>query len=113
MLLGGAQPRAQVIPASVGRAELRIADGHGELIVERLAALPAGRTYELWLQSRRRPPEPSTLFAVSSRGRADLGVPADLRGLTRLLVTAEPSGGSLVPSTRPVIQVPVTYVRRS
>jgi anti-sigma-K factor RskA len=112
VLLGGPHPRARVITASVGHADLRVMNGRAELIVQHLAALPADRTYELWLQSGRRPPAPSTLFAVASGGSADVRVPGDLHGISRVLVTIEPRGGSVVPSTRPVIQVPVTYVRR-
>jgi len=113
VLLGGGPSRTRVIPASVGRAELRVTSGHGELIAEQLAALRADRIYELWLQSGQRAPVPSTLFAATSQGRADLGVPGDLHGVSRVLVTVEPRGGSLVPTTRPVIQVPLAYVRRS
>jgi anti-sigma-K factor RskA len=101
--IGVPHARTRVIAASVGRAELRVSGGHGELIVEHLPALPASQVYELWLVPRGRMPVPSTLFAVSERGRADLGVPVGLHGIARLLVTVEPRGGSLVPSTRPVV----------
>jgi anti-sigma-K factor RskA len=99
-----------MIEASVGRADLRLdAGGHGELIVNHLNLLPGDRVYELWLQSGRRT-VPSTLFAVTDRGRADLGVPGDLHGVSRLLVTVEPRGGSPAPTTPAVIQVPLSYV---
>ena len=48
-------------------------------------------------------PAPSTLFAVTSRGTADLGLPGGLTGVTRVLVTLEPAAGSRAPTTRPVI----------
>jgi anti-sigma-K factor RskA len=96
-------PPARVIQASVGNAQLRVAGGHGELIVDHLPPTPPDRVYELWLQRGNRTPAPSTLFAVTSRGTAVLGVPADLTGITRVLVTVEPSGGSRVPTTRAVI----------
>jgi anti-sigma-K factor RskA len=103
----------RMIEASVGRADLRLdAGGHGELIVNHLNPLPGDRVYELWLQSGRRT-VPSTLFAVTDRGRADLGVPGDLHGVSRLLVTVEPRGGSPAPTTPAVIQVPLSYVPRS
>jgi len=101
--LGGSHTHARVIPATVGRAELRVADGHGELVVTDLRPLPADRVYELWLLSPGRAAKPSTLFAVTSRGRADIGVPGDLHGVSRLLVTVERRGGSLVPTTRAVV----------
>jgi anti-sigma-K factor RskA len=101
--LGAWHARPRVIPAAVGRAELRVTDGHGELVVAHLPPLRADRVYELWRQTRRGAPVPSTLFAASSRGRAEVGVPGDLHGVIRLLVTVEPRGGSLVPTTRAVI----------
>ena len=94
---------ARVIQASVGHAQLRVAGGHGALIVDHLPPAPPDRVYELWLQRGNGTPAPSTLFAVTSRGTAVLGVPGDLTGITRVLVTVEPSGGSRVPTTRAVI----------
>lgn len=100
---GSGGSAARVIQASVGRAQLRIADGHGELIVDHLPPAPPDRVYELWLQRGRGAPAPSTLFAVTSRDGAVLGVPGNISGIARVLVTVEPSGGSRVPTTRAVI----------
>jgi len=101
----------------IGHAQLRVVGGHArrerELVVARLPALPADRTYEVWLQSGTRPPVRSALFAVTPRGTADVAVPADLHGVTRLLVTVEPRGGSLHPTTPAVIQLPLVHVSRS
>jgi anti-sigma-K factor RskA len=111
--LGAARSHEQVIHATVGQAELRVSGGHGELVVDRLQALPANRTYELWLVRGRGHAVPSTLFGVTARGTADLVVPGDVHGISRLLVTAEPRGGSRVPTTRAVIQLPLQYVQPS
>ncbi len=100
-LAPGDSPR--MIRASVGRAQLRIAGPDGELIVTHLSPAPPHRIYELWLQHGRRMPTPSTLFAVTSRGTADLGLPGELTGVTRVLVTLEPADGSAMPTTRPVV----------
>ena len=97
----GGGPRAS--RAAVGAAQLRIAGGDGELIVDYLPPAPPHRIYELWLQHGARMPAPSTLFAVTSRGTADLGLPGELTGVTRVLVTLEPADGSAVPTTRPLI----------
>jgi Anti-sigma-K factor rskA len=93
----------RVIPASVGLARLRVSGGRGELIVTHLPPPPVGRIYELWVQRGVGTPAPGALFTVSSRGTADLGVPGYATGLTRVLVTIEPAGGSRAPTTRPVI----------
>jgi anti-sigma-K factor RskA len=109
--LGSGRPPERVIHATVGQAELRAAGSHGELVVDRLPALPSDRTYELWLVSRQGHAVPSTLFGVTARGTADVGVPGDLHGITRLLVTVEPRVGSPVPTTPAVIQLPLTHVQ--
>ncbi len=96
---------ARVIEASFGRAQLHVAGGQGELIVDRLPPAPPDRVYELWLQRGNGTPAPSTLFAVTSRGTAVLGVPGGLTGVSRVLVTLEPAGGSRIPTTRAVIVV--------
>jgi anti-sigma-K factor RskA len=111
--LGSAGSNERVIHATRGQAELRVAGSHGELVVDRLPSLPADRTYEVWLVSRRGHAAPSTLFGVTARGTADLAVPDDLHGTTRLLVTVEPRGGSLVPTTRAVIQLPLQSVQHT
>jgi anti-sigma-K factor RskA len=99
----------------IGHAQLRVAGGHarGKLVVTGLPALPTDRTYEVWLQSGIRPPVPNALFGVTARGTADVAVPADLHGVTRLLVTVEPRGGSVHPTTPAVIQLPLAHVSRS
>jgi len=97
---GGAN---HVIRATVGSAELQVSDGHGQLVVAHLARPAAGRIYELWIQRGSSAPAPSTLFSVNSRGTADVGVPGSLHGVSRLLVTSEPAGGSRAPTTPPLI----------
>jgi anti-sigma-K factor RskA len=98
------------VPARVGHAQLRVASGHAELVAERLPRLAPDRTYELWVQRGSRPPAPSALFVPTNGGTADIGVPSDLHGVSRLLVTVEPRGGSDVPTTRAVIQIVLARV---
>jgi anti-sigma-K factor RskA len=105
----GDGPGEQVLLASLGRARVRIDGDRGELVIARLPALPPSRVYELWLQTKGTPaPTPSTLFGVTSRGGADLGLPGGVHGLARVLVTVEPVGGSRHPTTRPVIVAPLS-----
>ncbi len=104
---GGSNP-ARVIRASVtgsqGRAQLRIAGGHAELVVNHLPPPPPGRIYELWIKREDRPPSPTrALFSVTAAGAADVGVPGKLNGVTAIMVTPEPAGGSRVPTHAPVI----------
>jgi anti-sigma-K factor RskA len=101
--LGTGGTPTHVIKASTGAAELRVSGGHGQLIVRRLPPPAQGRIYELWLQHGSSSPAPSTLFSVNSRGSADIGVPGDLHGVSRILVTDEPAGGSASPTGKPLI----------
>lgn len=95
----------RLIQAQVGQAQLRMLGGRAELIVRHLPAPPPGRIYELWLQRASRPPSPSTLFSVTTRGTADVAIPGTLADLRRVMVTSEPAGGSSIPSEQPAIVV--------
>ena len=101
--LGKGGDSTQVIKASIGSAELQVSGGHGQLIVSKLPPPAQGRIYELWLQHGSSTPAPSTLFSVNSHGTADVGVPGDLHGVSHILVTDEPAGGSASPTGKPLI----------
>lgn len=109
-LSGGNARRGQVIHAGVtassGSAELRIVDGRGELIIHHLAPPPPKHVYEVWLKPPHASPVPaSVLFSVGAGGAADVGIPAELRGISQVMVTPEPRGGSVVPTHAAVIVV--------
>jgi anti-sigma factor RsiW len=88
-----------------GRAELRIAGGHGELIIRDLAQPASGHIYEVWLVRRgvAEPQPTSALFGVTSAGAGVVEVPGSLTSVAAVLVTSEPAGGSRVPTSPPVI----------
>jgi hypothetical protein len=72
----------------------------------RVAGLPRpgrGRVYQVWLQRGGAPQPTHTLFDVRPDGRAVVQISESMRGVRRVLVTAEPSGGSQVPSSAPII----------
>lgn len=94
---------AQVTAVS-GTAELRVSGDRGELIVRRFSPPPPGHVYEVWLQSGDQPPVPaSVLFSVGAGGNAEVGLPESLVGVSRVMVTPEPHGGSPAPTSAPVI----------
>jgi anti-sigma-K factor RskA len=96
--------QAQVMGAP-GSAQLRITSGRGELIVRHLPAPGSGRIYEVWFERGQAQPSPTkTLFSVSSAGAGDVGLVGSLNGISEVLVTSEPAGGSQVP-TRPAVIV--------
>ena len=95
--------------SSPGAAQLRISHNHAELVVSRLPPPPAGRIYEVWLKRGSTSPAPtSALFSVTANGAATVDVPGDLRGVSQVLVTQEPAGGSRVSTHRPVIVASLT-----
>ena len=105
----GGSSGTRVIQASTGSAELRVTGGHGDLVVHRLPQLPPGRIYEMWVQRGKAQPTPTgTLFGVRSNGSAAVGVPGNLSGVSAVMVTQEPAGGTPAPTSAPVIVAPVT-----
>jgi anti-sigma-K factor RskA len=78
---------------------------HGDsatLHVNELPQLPPGKVYEVWLE-RAGVLEPSTLFVLDESGAGSAAVPGPLAGAERVLVTAEPRGGSQSPTSRPLL----------
>lgn len=97
------------VRGSSGTAELRIDGGRADLIVHHMPAPSAGRIYEVWLERPGSAPAPtSALFSVNAGGAADVGIPGELRGVSHILVTQEPAGGSRVPTGPAVIVAPTS-----
>jgi len=99
---------ATVVPARVigiaGTAQLRLTNGHAELVVHHLTPPGRRRVYEVWLQRGSSAPVPaSVLFAVSADGDADVRLPTRLHGVSTVMVTSEPLGGTSKPTHAPVI----------
>jgi anti-sigma-K factor RskA len=110
VLAGGSSstPPTRVVTAQVtgqGNARLRLSGDHAELVVHRLAAPPAGQIYEVWLRrGHNGTPLPTTaLFSVNDQGDADVDVPGNLHGVSQMMVTREPAGGTQKPTHPPVI----------
>lgn len=88
-----------------GSAELRVVGGSGTLRVTGLRNPSGGRVYQVWVQRGEQNPTPTNaLFSVRADGTASVSVP-DLHGVKQVMVTAEPPGGSSMPSEAPVIAV--------
>ncbi len=107
-LLGtGGAAAVKVIRAGVvgpGAAQLRLSGAHGELLVQGIPSPRGGHIYEVWLERGSASPQPTTaLFGVTRNGVGSVDVPGNLHGVTKVLVTQEPAGGSQVPTSAPVI----------
>jgi anti-sigma-K factor RskA len=105
---GGSGSSTRVIRAQVSApaasATLRLSSGRGTLVLAGMPKTPPGKVYEVWLKRSGSPQPTDALFTVSSAGTATVGVPGSLAGVKAVLVTAEPAGGSRVPTSAPVIQ---------
>jgi hypothetical protein len=104
--------RTRVYAAQVtgsGTALVKVTGGHAELIVHHFAPPPAGEIYEVWLGRPNRPPAPtSALFSVTAKGEGDVDVPGNLQGVSLVIVTPEPAGGTRVPTHPAVIRAALT-----
>jgi hypothetical protein len=96
-------------PSRVGaRAQLRRLGPRAELIVSGMSEPLPGEVYELWLERAGRAPSPTdALFTVTNAGDGTVEVPGGLRGVSSVMVTREPRGGSATPSGPAVLRVPV------
>jgi Anti-sigma-K factor rskA/Putative zinc-finger len=101
----GKTVQAQVVaPAAPGaRASLTVADDRATLKVDDFPAPPPGRVYQVWLKRPGRPPDPTTALFRVRGGNATVDVPGSMKGVDQVLVTAEPDGGSMKPTSAPVV----------
>jgi anti-sigma-K factor RskA len=104
---GGSSESPRVIHAqvTVPRASVvvNVAGGHAQLDLARMPQSPPNHVYEVWVKRDGAPQPTDALFTVSSAGSATVGVPGSVAGVKEILVTAEPTGGSKVPTSTPVI----------
>jgi anti-sigma-K factor RskA len=94
--------RAQVAPSRAD-VSLRVVGGHAQLDISGLPQTPPQRVYEVWVKRSGAPQPTDALFTVTAKGDATVGVPGSLNGVKVVMVTAEPLGGSKVPTSSPVI----------
>lgn len=103
---GGSSTRTLDAAVGHGHAWVEVKDGSAQLVVENLPAPPGRKVYEVWVQHANDPPQPASrklsdaVFVVSS-GRVD--IPAHIGSGDRIMVTAEPPGGSQQPTSLPVV----------
>jgi anti-sigma-K factor RskA len=95
----------QIASAPAARASLQLSDEATKLQVRRMPPPPAGKVYQVWLKRPNQDPAPTTaLFRTDPSGSADVEIQRGrLKGVDQVLVTAEPDGGSMKPTSAPVI----------
>jgi anti-sigma-K factor RskA len=97
--------QAQAMPnAPKARGTLAREGNSGILRVRGMPTLASNQVYEVWVQRDGRL-EPSSLFVPRKDRSAEAAVPGGLDGADAVLVTKEPSGGSMQPTSSPVLSV--------
>lgn len=92
---GGPQARAVVVARN----------GVAELVLTDVSAPPEGRVYQAWVVRRPSVPTPTgSLFSVPRSGDTRVSLPS-LKGVERVIVSAEPRRGSQQPTPPPVAEV--------
>ncbi len=81
-------------------------DDRGELHLTGIKQLPKGRILEAWVEREGVVEPVPALFAPDQAGRASTTI-ENMKGVTTVLVTREPAGGSKKPTTKPVVAVPI------
>jgi anti-sigma-K factor RskA len=102
------RPGNRTVPAVVtggtGSASLAVTAGHGDISLHHVAAPPHGEIYEVWLKRGKSvTPANAPLFAVNGAGNASVKMDGSLSGVSEVLVTPEPAGGTLHPTHRAVV----------
>jgi hypothetical protein len=94
-----------------GKVSAIVSPGQAKVVVvtSGLPALPAGKVYELWLLGGTSVAKPSGLLTASASapGRT---VPVVASGYVKgyaLGITVEPAGGTLKPTTKPILALPL------
>lgn len=91
-----------------GTARLTVNGGHAQLIVRHFSPPPQGKIYQVWVARKGQAPSSTgVLFSVTRSGNSDVDVPGSLRGVSTVMVTPEPAGGSKAPTHAPVITAPL------
>lgn len=92
---------------SAAKGKLYVNARHGVLLIASgLAPAPSGKTYEFWLIPKGGVPQPAGLFQTGTDGEALHFRRGPLSGdFAAVAVSVEPSGGSPVPTTKPILVV--------
>ena len=102
-------PDRQVVTgqSTIGADAVMVASGGtGTLKMTGLQSPGEDRVYQAWIQRGQSVVPTDSLFVPDRDGTATASIP-DMSGVSAVLVSTEPSGGSPQPTTAPVITVPI------
>jgi anti-sigma-K factor RskA len=78
----------------------------GTLRLAHLHQLPAGKVLQAWVQRGKRVVSARALFVPNPDGTATATID-NMDGVSTVMVTAEPRGGSVRPTSPPIVSVPI------
>lgn len=104
---GGANTTTVVAGHSPGVvAEVVRDDGSGTLHLSNLHQLPSNKVLQAWVERDGRVVSAKTLFVPNQDGTASATID-DMEGVKTVMVTAEPRGGSVQPTSAPIVSVSI------
>jgi len=102
---GGPKTTTVVTGHSPGvTAEMVRAGETGTLRLANLHQLPAGKVLQAWVQRGKQVVSAKALFVPNSDGTATATIDG-MKGVSTVMVTAEPRGGSVQPTSAPIVSV--------
>jgi anti-sigma factor RsiW len=81
-------------------------DGRGELHLTGVEELPEGKVLEAWVQRGNAVEPVPALFTPDHAGNASTTI-ENMKNVSIVMVTREPAGGTKVPTTEPIVEVPI------
>jgi anti-sigma factor RsiW len=81
-------------------------DGRGELHLTGVEELPEGKVLEAWVQRGNAVEPVPALFTPDHAGNASTTI-ENMKNVSVVMVTREPAGGTKVPTTEPIVEVPI------
>ncbi|HEY2717345.1 MAG TPA: anti-sigma factor [Solirubrobacterales bacterium] len=79
---------------------------HGRIRLSNVPSLPPDKVLEAWVERDGEVEAVPTLFVPDHEGRAATTI-GDMRGVSAVMVTTEPPGGSAAPTSKPIVEVPI------
>lgn len=104
---GGAKTTTVVTGHSPGVTAQMVREGEtGTLRLANLHQLPAGKVLQAWVQRGKQVVSAKALFVPNSDGTATATIDA-MNGVNTVMVTAEPRGGSVQPTSKPIVSMAI------
>ena len=104
---GGPKTTTVISGHSPGVTAEMVREGEtGTLRLANLHQLPAGKVLQAWVQRGKQVASAKALFVPNSDGTATATID-NMHGVNTVMVTAEPRGGSVQPTSKPIVAVPI------